>query len=98
MESRRTLKGAATSDTFLTTKHKKINNNTWETYIIHYMYLFAKRLFFYYLWVVYTALNLRFRENRKKNQRKTIVNSWVRCLENNQVVITSGFPTVNFRK
>ena len=35
-------------------------------------------------------------ENR--NQRKTIVNSWVRCLENNQLVITSGFPTVNFRK
>ena len=28
------------------------------------------------------------------NQRKTIVNSWVRCLENNQLVITSGFPTV----
>ena len=26
------------------------------------------------------------------NQRK-IVNSWVRCLENNQLVITSGFPT-----
>ena len=34
----------------------------------------------------------------KDNQRKTIVNSWVRCLENNQLVITSGFPTVNFRK
>ena len=33
-----------------------------------------------------------------KNQRKTIVNSWVRCVENNQLVITSGFPTVNFRK
>ena len=33
-----------------------------------------------------------------ENQRKTIVNSWVRCLENNQLVITSGFPTVNFRK
>ena len=33
-----------------------------------------------------------------RNQRKTIVNSWVRCLENNQVVITSGFSTVNFRK
>ena len=32
------------------------------------------------------------------NQRKTIVNLWVRCLENNQLVITSGFPTVNFRK
>ena len=32
------------------------------------------------------------------DQRKTIVNSWVRCLENNQLVITSGFPTVNFRK
>ena len=32
------------------------------------------------------------------NQRKTIVNSWIRCLENNQLVITSGFPTVNFRK
>ena len=36
--------------------------------------------------------------DRMKNQRKTIVNSWVRCLENNQLVITSGFPTVNFRK
>ena len=34
----------------------------------------------------------------KKNQRKTIVNSWVRCLENNQLVITSAFLTVNFRK
>ena len=32
------------------------------------------------------------------NQRKTIVNSWIRCLENNQLVITSGFLTVNFRK
>ena len=32
------------------------------------------------------------------NERKTIVNSWVRCLENSQLVITSGFPTVNFRK
>ena len=31
----------------------------------------------------------------KLHQRKTIVNSWVRCLENNQLVITSGFPTVN---
>ena len=36
--------------------------------------------------------------SRITNQRKTIVNSWVRCLENNQLVITSGFPTVNFRK
>ena len=35
---------------------------------------------------------------QKINQRKTIANSWVRCLENNQLVITSGFPTVNFRK
>ena len=35
---------------------------------------------------------------RSMNQRKTIVNSWVCCLENNQLVITSGFPTVNFRK
>ena len=35
---------------------------------------------------------------RSGNQRKTIVNSWVRCLENNQLDITSGFPTVNFRK
>ena len=34
----------------------------------------------------------------KANQRKTIVNSWVCCLENNQLVITSGFATVNFRK
>ena len=34
----------------------------------------------------------------ERNQRKTIVNSWVRCLENNQLVITSAFPTVNFRK
>ena len=49
--------------------HKKINNNTWETYIIHYMYLFAKRLFFYYLWVMYTALNLRFREYKKKKNK-----------------------------
>ena len=32
------------------------------------------------------------------NQRKTIVNSWVRCLENNQIVINSGFPTVNCGK
>ena len=36
--------------------------------------------------------------NINNNQRKTIVNSWIRCLENNQVVITSGFPTMNFRK
>ena len=35
---------------------------------------------------------------KKKNQRKTIVNSLVRCLENKQLVITSGFPTANFRK
>ena len=26
------------------------------------------------------------------NQRKTIVNSWVRCVENSQTVIKSGFP------
>ena len=32
------------------------------------------------------------------NQRKTIVNPWERCLENNQMVINSGFPTVNCRK
>ena len=25
-------------------------------------------------------------------------NSWERCLENDQVVINSGFPTVNCRK
>ena len=31
----------------------------------------------------------------KLHQRKTIVNSWLRCLENNQLVITSGFPTVS---
>ena len=33
---------------------------------------------------------------KELNQRKAIVNSWVRCSENNQLVITSGFPTVNF--
>ena len=32
------------------------------------------------------------------NQRKTIVNSWERCLENNQMIINSGFPTVSCRK
>ena len=32
------------------------------------------------------------------NQRKTIVNSWERCLENNQMIINFGFPTVNCRK
>ena len=37
-------------------------------------------------------------KNSNSNQRKTIVHSWVRCFENNQLVITSGFPTVNFRK
>ena len=36
--------------------------------------------------------------NKGKIQRKTIVDSCVRCLENNQLVITSAFPTVNFRK
>ena len=30
-----------------------------------------------------------------KNQRKTIVNSWERYLQNDQMVINSGFPTVN---
>ena len=34
----------------------------------------------------------------QNNQRKTIVNSWVRCLENNQIVINSNFPTVNCGK
>ena len=29
---------------------------------------------------------------------KTIVNSCERCLENNQMVINSGFPTVNCKK
>ena len=38
------------------------------------------------------------KRKKEKNQRKTIVNLWVRCLENNQLDITSGFPTVNFRK
>ena len=42
-------------------------------------------------WVLYVKFQI-------DNQRKTIVNSWVRCLESNQLVITSGFPTVNFRK
>ena len=32
------------------------------------------------------------------NQRKTIVNLWEGCLENDQMVINSGFPTVNCRK
>ena len=31
-------------------------------------------------------------------ERLSIVNSWALCLENNQLVITSGIPTVNFRK
>ena len=35
---------------------------------------------------------------REKPWARGCVNSWVRCLENNQLVITSGFPTVNFRK
>ena len=35
---------------------------------------------------------------REKPWGRGCVNSWVRCLENNQLVITSGFPTVNFRK
>ena len=35
---------------------------------------------------------------REKPWGRCCVNSWVRCLENNQLVITSGFPTVNFRK
>ena len=35
---------------------------------------------------------------RNGNQKKTIVNSSERCLENNQMVINSGFPTVNCRK
>ena len=35
---------------------------------------------------------------REKPWGRDCVNSWVRCLENNQLVITSGFPTVNFRK
>jgi len=34
----------------------------------------------------------------KRNQRETIVNSRERCLVNNQMVINSGFPTVNCRK
>ena len=34
------------------------------------MYFFAKRLFVYYLWAIYTALNLRFTENRKKKINK----------------------------
>ena len=33
--------------------------------------------------------------NLNQRKRKTIVNSWARCLENNQLVITSSFPTVN---
>ena len=33
-----------------------------------------------------------------RNQRKTIVSSWEHCLENNQMVINSGFPSVNCRK
>ena len=37
------------------------------------MYLFAKRLFVYYLWAIYTALNLRFIENRKKKINKILL-------------------------
>ena len=37
-------------------------------------------------------------DDSENNQRKTIVNSWERCLVNDQMVINSGFPTVNRRK
>ena len=61
------------------------------------------RWIFSYLFKRYLSLRSMFQmfsffQVTNKNQRKTIVNSWVRCLENNQLVITSGFPTVNFRK
>ena len=31
-------------------------------------------------------------DDSENNQRKTIVNSWERCLVNDQMVINSGFP------
>ena len=36
--------------------------------------------------------NYHFAPPGGSNQRKTIVNSWVRCVENSQTVIKSGFP------
>ena len=67
MESRRTLKGVATSGTFLTTKKLIIILGRHTLYIICIFLLSG--CFFYYLWVMFTALNLRFRENRKKKNK-----------------------------
>ena len=67
MESRRTLKGVATSGTFLTTK-KLIIILVRDTLYIICIFLLSG-CFFYYPWVMFTALNLRFRENRKKKNK-----------------------------
>ena len=67
MESRRTLKGVATSGTFLTTKKLIIILGRHTLYIICIFLLSG--CCFYYLWVMFTALNLRFRENRKKKNK-----------------------------
>ena len=67
MESRRTLKGVATSGTFLTTKKLIIILGRHTLYIICIFLLSG--CFFYYPWVMFTALNLRFRENRKKKNK-----------------------------
>ena len=40
---------------------------------INIIYLLATQLFVYYLWAMYTALNLRFRENRKKKINKILL-------------------------
>ena len=51
--------------------------------------------------VVHTTITRKIRSTESKctlNQRKPIVNSWEHCLENDQMVINSGFPTVNCRK
>ena len=37
-------------------------------------------------------------DDSENNQRKTIVNSWERGFVNDQMVVNSGFPTVNCRK
>ena len=46
-------------------------------------------------WQGWSTCVMLFLSNPEVNQRKTIVNSWKRCLENYSMVNKSGFPTVN---
>ena len=71
-----------------------LTNWLWKTA----MRCYSKSFFFFLLLKHYDISTFLDCHCQVKSKKDYIVNSWVCCLENNQLVITSGFSTVNFRK